>query len=330
MTGLPPVVVAGDRPTGRLHLGHLVGSLEGRRRLQDSHRSIFLVADLHALTDRRGPDPELRRHCREIVLDWMSAGLDPARATFALQSRIPEIGQLAVLLSMLCPVARAERIPTLKEAATSDALSLGLLGYPVLMAADVLLFQATDVPVGEDQESHLELVRELARRFNQTYGELFPEPRPLLSDVPRLVGTDGARKMSKSLDNAIHLSDAAEEVERRVRGMFTDPQRVRSDIPGRVEGNPVFVYHELFNADRAEVEDLKNRYRAGRVGDVEVKTRLARALNLYLEPIRQRRRQLERERTDAEAILREGTARAREAARPTLDAARERMGLLAR
>jgi tryptophanyl-tRNA synthetase len=326
-----PVLVSGDRPTGRLHLGHWVGSLRERVLAQDRYRSFFLVADLHFLTTHATRAREAGPNSLEMVLDWLSVGIDPARSTFVLQSQVPEISELAVLLSMLCPVARARRIPALKEKirdlGAGERYSLGLLGYPVLMAADLLSFRASAVPVGGDQVGHVELARELAGRFNRLYGALFPEPRVLESRSPRLVGTDGFRKMSKSLDNAIYLSDDAQTVERRVRGMYTDPRRIRSDIPGTVEGNPVFDYHDLFNPDRKEVEELRERYRAGRVGDVEVKATLARALNAFLDPIRRRRRDWEGRREEVVTLLREGTVAARAVARETLDEALGHLGL---
>jgi tryptophanyl-tRNA synthetase len=328
-----PVLVSGDRPTGRLHLGHWVGSLRERVAAQGDYRCFFLVADLHFLTTHAARSREAAANVAAMVLDWLSVGIDPARSSFVLQSQVPEISELAVLLSMICPVARARRIPALKEKirdlGAGERYSLGLLGYPVLMAADVLSFRATAVPVGADQAGHLELARELASRFNRLYGPTFPEPRLLESAAPRLVGTDGFRKMSKSLDNAIYLSDDAETVERRVRSMYTDPRRVRSDVPGTVEGNPVFAYHDLFNADRAEVEDLRERYRAGRVGDVEVKAKLARALNAFLEPIRRRRQEWEGRIEEVRALLREGTAAARPIAQDTLGIALRRLGLAA-
>jgi len=255
-------------------------------------------------------------------------GLDPERSTFLLQSFVPEITVLSTVLSTVCPVARARRIPTLKDTSRREGLSMGLLGYPVLQAADILMFGGTDVPVGEDQLSHVELVRDLAHRFNRRYGALFQEPRAILSRTPRLVGTDGTRKMSKSLDNAIYLSSPPEEVKRRIHGMYTDPGRIRSDIPGRVEGNPLFIYHDLFNEHADQVEDLKARYRAGKVGDVEVKDRLAQAINQYLDPIRKRRMTLENDHVDPMEILREGSAHAREIARESLDKVRERVGFV--
>ncbi len=317
-----PVLVAGDRPTGRLHLGHWVGSLEERVALQDENRCYFLVADLHALTTHHDRAEEVRAFTLEVVLDWMSVGLDPKRSMFVLQSQIPEVAELAVVLSSLCSVPRARRVPALKETVpdlgTDENISLGLLSYPILMAADVLLFRADRVAVGEDQLGHVELVRELARRFNHLYGPYFVEPEPVLGRASRLVGTDGAAKMSKSRGNAIYLSDDRATVERRVHGMFTDPRRVRSDIPGQVEDNPVFIYHGHFNPDRAEVEDLRSRYRAGKVGDVEVKEKLARALNAFLDPIRERRRELESRKETLWEILWEGSRQARRVANESL------------
>ena len=318
-----PVAVSGDRPTGRLHLGHLAGTLETRLRLQETHRCFFLVADLHALAD--GPeriDPAL---VDDMVLDWMSTGLDPGRAAFVRQSSVPEIAELAVVLSMRCPVARLRRLPALKEKARRDGLSLGRLAYPVLMAADVLSLEADVVPIGEDQESHLELARELARGFNRLYDAALKYPAPLLGRHPRLPGTDGARKMSKSLGNAVFLADDPAVIERKVRGMYTDPRRVRADVPGTVEGNPVFVYHDAFNPDRAEVEDLKERYRSGRVGDAEVKAALVRALERLLAPFRERRASIERGRIPG--LLAAGSAAAREAARAGSARELEAMGL---
>jgi tryptophanyl-tRNA synthetase len=321
--------VSGDRPTGKLHLGHWVGSLRDRVRDQDACRCYFLVADLHFLTTHAARAREAEGNITEMLLDWLSVGIDPARATFVRQSGVPEISELAVILSMLCPVARARRIPALKEKlqdlGAGDRYSLGLLAYPVLMTADLLAFKATRVPVGADQIGHVELARELAGRFNRLYGDFFPEPQVAAREAPRLVGTDGFRKMSKSLDNAIYLSDDAETVARRVRAMYTDPKRVRSDIPGTVEGNPVFEYHDAFNPDREEVADLKERYRAGRVGDVEVKDRLTRALNAFLDPIRARRRTWEARLPDVRGLLDEGTAAARRVAQETLQGALRQM-----
>ncbi len=264
-----------------MHLGHYVGTLANRIRLQDSYECFFIVADLHTLTTR--PDKaeiaRIEENVREMVLDYLAVGIDPERSAIFLQSAVPETFELNLILEMLVSVPRLERVPSLKEMAQAAHLTtmpFGLLGYPVLQAADILLPRATLVPVGRDNAAHVEVAREIARRFNSLYGEVFPVPEVLLGDIPMLVGTDGQEKMSKSLDNAIFLSDDARQVEARVRGMYTDPRRVRADIPGTVEGNPVFAYHDAFNPDRDEVEDLKDRYRRGKVGDVEVKSSLAR------------------------------------------------------
>ena len=327
-----PRILTGDRPTGRLHLGHYVGTLANRVKLQEQYDCFFLVADLHMLTTRT----ELERlrqtgdNIRSVVLDNLSAGIDPARSTYVLQSLVPQIAALQLIVSMLVTVPRLQRVPTLKEVMQDleiEQPSLGLLSYPVLQAADILCVRANLVPVGKDQASHLEVTREIARRFNGLYGDTLPEPDTLIGEVPTLVGTDGQAKMSKSLDNAIYLSDDAKTVEQKVRGMYTDPARVRADIPGKVEGNPVFIYHDAFNPHVAEVDDLKERYRLGKVGDVEVKRKLAAAINAFLEPIRQRRAELERNPRIVEEVLLAGSERARGEADETLRMVKEAMGL---
>jgi tryptophanyl-tRNA synthetase len=325
-------ILTGDRPTGPMHLGHYVGTLANRVRLQDSHECFFIVADLHTLTTRpdRGAIEQIEGNVREMVLDYLAVGIDPERSAIFLQSAVPETYELNLIFEMLVSVPRLERVPSLKEmaqAAHLSAMPFGLLGYPVIQAADILLPRATLVPVGKDNEAHVEVAREIARRFNTLYGEVFPIPDVLLGEISTLVGTDGQSKMSKSLDNAIFLSDDARTVEARVRGMYTDPQRVRADIPGKVEGNPVFAYHDAFNPDRAEVENLKDRYRHGKVGDVEVKSSLARALNAFLEPIRRRRAEYARQPERVEEILRSGTLRARHEAVLTMEAVRQAMGM---
>jgi tryptophanyl-tRNA synthetase len=325
-------ILTGDRPTGRMHLGHYVGTLANRVRLQDAYECFFLVADLHMLTTRT----ELERlrqtgeNIRHVVLDNLSVGIDPEKSTYFLQSMVPAISEIALIFGMLTTVPRLQRVPTLKEVMQDlhiEQPSYGLLGYPVLMAADILCVRADLVPVGKDQASHLEVTREIARRFNTLYGEVLPEPETLIGDVPTLVGIDGQAKMSKSLDNAIYLSDDARTVEEKVRRMYTDPNRVRADVPGRVEGNPVFIYHDAFNPNVDEVNDLKERYRQGKVGDVEVKRKLAAAINAFLDPIRERRAQYERNPRIVEEILAAGSARARVEADETLNRMKEAMGL---
>jgi tryptophanyl-tRNA synthetase len=325
-------ILTGDRPTGKMHLGHYVGTLANRVRLQDEYECFFLVADLHMLTTRT--ELERLRHTREnindVVLDNLSVGIDPNRSTYFLQSLVPQIPEIALIFSMLTTVPRLQRVPTLKEVMQDldiEQPSAGLLVYPVLQAADILCVRANLVPVGKDQASHLEVTREVARRFNGLYGDTLPEPDTLIGDVPTLVGTDGQAKMSKSLDNAIYLSDDAKTVEQKVRGMYTDPARVRADIPGKVEGNPVFQYHDAFNDDKAEVADLKERYQTGKVGDVEVKRKLAAAINRFLEPIRQRRAELEATPRVVEEVLAAGSERARAEAGETLRRIKNAMGL---
>jgi len=325
-------ILTGDRPTGRLHLGHYVGTLANRVRLQDEYECFFLVADLHMLTTRVEPEllAETGKNIHEIVLDNLSVGIDPDRSTYFLQSLIPEISEMQLIFSMLISVPRLQRVPTLKEVMADlhvEQPSLGLLSYPVLQAADILCVRANLVPVGKDQASHLELTREIARRFNTLYEETLPEPDTLIGEVPTLIGTDGQAKMSKSLDNAIYLSDDPKSVEQKVRGMYTDPNRVRADIPGKVEGNPVFIYHDAFNPDRAQVEELKERYAQGKVGDVEVKKKLAAAINAFLDPIRQRRATFENKPGIVRDVLVAGSEKARKEAALTLEMMKEAMGL---
>ena len=268
---------------------------------------------------------------RQIVLDYLAVGIDPERSVIFLQSGVPETYELNLIFEMLVTVPRLERLPSLKDMARDaelDSMPFGLLGYPVLQAADILLPRAHLVPVGKDNEAHVEISREIARRFNRLYGEVFPEPQSLIGEVPTLVGTDGQAKMSKSLDNAIYLADDATTVERKVRSMSTDPKRVSADIPGTVEGNPVFIYHDAFNPNLDEVQDLKQRYRAGKVGDVEVKQKLARALNAFLDPLRERRARYAAEPRQVEEILQEGTRRMRREAQETMSLVRQAMGLV--
>jgi tryptophanyl-tRNA synthetase len=325
-------ILTGDRPTGQLHLGHFVGSIQNRVRLQDEYECFFIVADLHTLTTRPEKEAigEIGGNVRELVLDYLACGIDPERSVIFLQSAVPQTYELNLIFEMLVTVPRLERVPSLKEmaqAAHLDVLPFGLLGYPVLQAADILLPRAHLVPVGKDNESHIEVTREIARRFNRLYGEVFPIPDVLLGEVPTLVGTDGKAKMSKSLGNAIFLADPPDVVREKVMRMYTDPKRIRADIPGEVENNPVFAFHQAFNPNRAEVEDLTQRYRAGKVGDVEVKTRLAEALNRFLDPLRARREQVAGDPRLVEEILVQGTQKMRQEAQATMDRVHDAMGL---
>ena len=325
-----PRVVSGMRPTGKLHLGHLVGALRNWAALQETYDCFYFVADWHALTSDYASTEAISANAFDNVADWLAAGVDPARSTIFVQSLVPEHAELYVLLSMVVPVPWLERVPTYKEQqeqlADKDLSSIGFLGYPLLQTADVAIYDGRFVPVGEDQVPHLELSREVVRRFHQFYGEVLVEPQPLLTSVPRLPGLDN-RKMSKSYGNTIDLGDDSESVTRKVRQMYTDPKRIRADIPGTVEGNPVFMYHDAFNGDAAEVEDLKTRYRAGTVGDVEVKTKLARALNGVLEPMRERRREVAARPDYVRDVLVDGSKRARVIAQTTMERVRDAVKL---
>jgi tryptophanyl-tRNA synthetase len=322
---MKPRVVSGMRPTGKLHLGHLVGALDNWASLQTTYDCFYFVADWHALTSDYADTSEIVASAYDMAADWIAAGLDPERSTLFIQSLVPEHAELFLLLSMTVPIPWLERVPTYKEQmdqlTEKDLSTVGFLAYPLLQTADIIIYNAAFVPVGEDQVPHLELSREIVRRFHKYYGELFTEPRPLLTTFPRLPGLDN-RKMSKSYGNTINLSDTAEEVRKKVMQMYTDPKRVRADIPGTVEGNPVFMYHDAFNPDRAEVDDLKERYRAGKVGDVEVKTKLAKALNARLEPMRSRRADVVARPSALREILHEGSRKARAIASETMERVR--------
>ncbi len=329
-------VLTGDRPTGKLHLGHYVGSLKNRLALQDKYECFFIIADLHTLTtkSRKADLEQLRQNIIEVTLDYLAVGIDPEKSVIFVQSAVPETYELNLIFEMLVTLPRLTRLPSIKDMARAanmddEAIPFGLVGYPVLQAVDILLPRAHLVPVGKDNEAHVEITREIARRFNRLYGQVFPEPKALIGEVPTLIGIDGQAKMSKSLNNAIFLSDSEEEVNAKVRRMFTDPTRIRPDIPADPDKptNVVFRYHDIFNPNKEEVEDLKERYRRGKVGDVEVKQKLARALNAFLEPIRERRARYEGKPELIEEILIEGTRRARQEARETMALVREAMGM---
>lgn len=322
-------ILTGHRPTGPRHIGHLVGTLENWARLQDDYECFFLVADIHVLTTDYEHPHSIRQNILEMLADWLSAGIDPQRSTIILQSALPEHAQLSALLSNLVSVARMERVPTYKEQVQQLNLnpSLGLLAYALLQSADILIYKADTVPVGEDQLPHLELTRELARRFNQLYGDTFPEPQGLLSKGSRLPGIDN-RMMHTSYGNTIALRDSEAETTRKVMNMYTDPTRIHATDPGHVDGNPVFTYHDLFNPNREEVQDLKARYAAGDIGDVEVKQRLAIVLNEYLAPLRTRRTDYIQHTNDLMDILQAGTQQARPLAQATIEEVQQKMGLL--
>ena len=318
------------RPTGRLHIGHLVGALKNWAALQDTYDCFYFIADWHALTSEYANTAAITANALDNAADWIAAGVDPERSTLFIQSLVPEHAELYLLLQMVVPIPWLERVPTYKEQqeqlSEKDLSTLGFLGYPLLQCADVAIYDGRFVPVGEDQVAHLELSREAIRRFHQFYGDVLVEPQPLLTTVPRLPGLDN-RKMSKSYGNTIDLTDDEESVVKKVRQMYTDPKRVRADIPGTVEGNPVFMYHDIFNPDTAEVDDLKARYRAGKVGDVEVKTKLARAMNTALAPMRERRLEVMARPDRIREILVEGSRKARGIAQQTMERVRDAVKL---
>jgi tryptophanyl-tRNA synthetase len=323
-------VVSGMRPTGRLHLGHLVGALQNWVDLQSKYDCYYFVADWHALTSHYANTAPIVEDALDNVADWIAAGIDPEKSTIFAQSLVPEHAELYLLLQMVTPIPWLERVPTYKEQmeqlADRDLSSIGFLGYPLLQTADVALYDGAYVPVGDDQVPHLEMSREVVRRFNNFYGETLVEPQPLLTATPRLPGLDN-RKMSKSYGNTIDLSDSPEDVVKKVRQMYTDPKRVRADIPGTVEGNPVFIYHDAFNPNQAEVADLKARYQAGTVGDVEVKTKLAAAINALLAPLRERRAAALARKGHVRDVLMAGSERARAEAEQTMARVRGAMKL---
>ena len=321
-------VVSGMRPTGKLHLGHLVGALRNWAALQEQYDCFYFVADWHALTSDYADTSQITTYALDNVTDWIAAGVDPARSTIFAQSLVPEHAELFLLLSMVVPIPWLERVPTYKEQreqiTDKDLSNLGFLAYPLLQTADVAMYDARFVPVGDDQVPHLELSREVVRRFNQLYGDTLVEPMHLLTRESRLPGLDN-RKMSKSYGNTIDLTDDAESVTKKVRQMYTDPKRIRADIPGTVEGNPVFMYHDAFNPDAAEVDDLKTRYRTGKVGDVEVKTKLAKAMNTVLDPLRERRAAIRPH--EVRDIVIEGSRKARTIAQATMERVRDAVKL---
>lgn len=331
-TNQKPRILTGDRPTGPLHLGHYVGTLKNRVKLQNDYDCFFIIADLHTLTTAATKDKTstLNDRVRGLVLDYLSVGIDPTKAVIYQQSKVPEVAYLSLIFSNLVTVPRAQRVPTLKDVMHDlhiEQPSLGLLNYPVLQAADILMVKANLVPVGKDQESHVEVTREVARDFNKIFGEVFPEPKALIGDVGTLVGTDGQAKMSKSIGNCIYLSDNEETVNKKVKSMYTDPTRLKPTDPGHVEGNPVFIYHDAFNENLEEVADLKTRYIKGEVGDVEVKTKLALAINKFLTPIRAKRALFETKPELINQIIEQGSQKARVEAQKTLTEVLNSMGI---
>lgn len=322
-------ILTGDRPTGQLHLGHYVGSLQNRVRLQDEYDTYILIADVQALTDNFEHPEKLEANIFEVALDYLAVGLDPEKVKIVVQSMVPELTELTIYFMNLVTVATLERNPTVKEEIKQrnfvKGVPVGFWSYPISQAADIAIFKADLVPVGEDQLPMIEQTREIVRRFNRLYGKVLIEPRAMLGAVARLPGTDGGAKMSKSVGNCIYLGDPSDLVRKRVMSMFTDPKRIHPTDPGTVEGNPVFTYHDVFNPNKEEIEELKDRYRKGTVGDVEVKQRLFEALEAFLAPIRERRQELAARPQRVYEIIVEGTRKGRALAQATMTEVRHAM-----
>ncbi len=305
-----------------MHLGHFVGSLKNRVKLQDAYDQFVEIADVQALTDNFENPQKVRDNVKEVLLDYLAVGIDPKKSTIFIQSMIPEIAELTVFYLNLVTLERVLRNPTVKDEIKQKGfeknIPAGFAMYPISQAADITAFNADLIPVGADQLPMVEQTREIVRKFNSLYGEIFVLPEPLLGDVKRLPGIDGNVKMGKSLGNAIYLSDSEDELKKKITGMYTDPTRIHLTDPGKIEGNSVFVYHDVFNPNKAEVEDLKERYRTGKVGDVEVKEKLFIAINEFLKPIRKKRSEFESKDSLLDQILIDGNARAREVAKETM------------
>lgn len=321
-------VLTGDRPTGKLHIGHYVGSIQNRLKLQDTaDRAFYMIADVQALTDNAENPEKVRNNVIEVALDNLACGLDPRKTTMFIQSQVPEIAELTIFFMNLVTLARLKRNPTvkneMKQKNFGDDVPVGFLMYPVSQAADILFCKANLIPVGDDQLPQIEQANEIAHDFNRIYGELFQKIEHLVG--PRLPGLDGDAKMSKSLGNTINLSDSPEEIEKKVMKMYTDPNHIKVTDPGKVEGNMVFTYLDFFDPKKDEVEELKKKYRAGGLGDVEIKKRLIEVLREILDPIRERREYLATNPKHIMEILQDGTNKARSVAQETLREVKELM-----
>ena len=324
-------VLTGDRPTGRLHLGHFLGSIENRLKLEKSAKGklFYVVADVQALTDNAEDPTKVRSAVLEVALDNLACGIDPKKTTMFIQSQVSEIAELTIFLLNLVTVSRLKQNPTVKneilQKGYGESVPAGFLMYPISQAADILAFKANRIPVGEDQLPVLEQTNELVDSFNRIYGKTFDRIKPVAAKHPRLVGLDGKAKMSKSLGNAIYLSDKEEVVEEKVMKMYTDPKHIRASHPGKVEGNVVFSYLDIFDPNQKELAKLKAQYKKGGLGDIVLKKRLAEILNNFLDPIRDRRRELAGDPHLVMDILEEGTRKARQTAREVLREVKTKM-----
>lgn len=317
------IVMTGDRPTGKLHLGHFVGSIENRVKLQDeAEQSYYMIADIQALTSNADNPDKVRNNVMEVALDNLACGLDPKKTVFFIQSQIPEIAELTVLFLNLVTLARLKRNPTIKnemkDKGYGEDVPAGFLMHPVSQAADILFCKSTLIPVGEDQKPMIEQTNEIVDSFNRFYGETFSHVKHLVGDTPRLVGTDGGSKMSKSLNNGIYLSDSLDEISKKVMNMYTDPNHIHVNDKGKVEGNVVFTYLDIFDKNKKEIEELKDQYRKGGLGDVIIKKRLIEVLEEFIKPIRIKREALAKDPKVIMKILEEGTNKARIIAQKTM------------
>jgi tryptophanyl-tRNA synthetase len=317
------IALTGDRPTGKLHLGHFVGSIKNRIKLQDeADKSFYMVADIQGLTDNAENPKKIRSNVLEVALDNLACGIDPKKTTMFIQSEVPEIAELTVLFLNLVTLARLKRNPTvkseMKDKNYSEDVPAGFLMYPISQAADILFCKGNLIPVGEDQLPVIEQANEIVAKFNSIYGETFEKIKPILSGTARLIGIDGNAKMGKSLNNCIYLSDSHEEISKKVMDMYTDPNHIHVEDPGKVEGNVVFTYLDVFDENKEEVAELKKQYEKGGLGDVVIKKRLTQVLEKVIAPIREKRAELAKDPRAVMKILNEGTIKAREVAKETM------------
>lgn len=328
---IKPIILTGDRPTGQLHLGHYLGSLENRVRLQDTHQQFIMIADMQALTDNADNPEKVRSNIIEVALDYLAVGLNPAQSTLFIQSAIPELNELTMFYLNLVTVARLQRNPTVKSEMQQKGygaeVPAGFLMYPVSQAADITAFKATIVPVGEDQLPVIEQTNEIVRKFNNLYGNVLVETKALLSTHTRLAGLDGKAKMSKSLGNCIYLGDDADILKKKVMSMFTDPEHIRVEDPGKLEGNMVFTYLDIFATDKTAVAEMKAHYQCGGLGDMKVKRYLLEVLEAQFAPIRERRALFAQDKAVVMEILRQGSFKAQEVAAQTLSEVRKAIGV---